>query len=203
MHEALSPRRSSSGPATACRRIPRAWLVSAGRFKGIDAIRRQSRTDGDYDTVARPDGRRQHGSRARGGRDRRGRPPAAHLHLLPPGARAGRAGRDDACARSAALDRGEIASAFLVPAPDARATHRARQGEDPRCADSLRSPDADRAAGAARRRPARDLSRLQRGLCGLERRVADAGRPLRGGDPARAAARRRCSRSPRPRGFSR
>jgi RNA polymerase sigma-70 factor (ECF subfamily) len=30
---------------------PRAWLVSAGRFKGIDAIRRQSRTDGDYDTV--------------------------------------------------------------------------------------------------------------------------------------------------------
>jgi RNA polymerase sigma-70 factor (ECF subfamily) len=30
---------------------PRAWLVSAGRFKGIDAIRRQSRTDGDYETV--------------------------------------------------------------------------------------------------------------------------------------------------------
>ena len=30
---------------------PRAWLVSAGRFKGIDAIRHQSRIDGDYDTV--------------------------------------------------------------------------------------------------------------------------------------------------------
>jgi RNA polymerase sigma-70 factor (ECF subfamily) len=30
---------------------PRAWLVSAGRFKGIDAMRRQSRTDGEYDTV--------------------------------------------------------------------------------------------------------------------------------------------------------
>ncbi len=30
---------------------PRAWLVSAGRFKGIDAMRRQSRTGGDYDTV--------------------------------------------------------------------------------------------------------------------------------------------------------
>ncbi len=30
---------------------PRAWLVSAGRFKGIDAMRRQARTDGDYDTV--------------------------------------------------------------------------------------------------------------------------------------------------------
>ena len=30
---------------------PRAWLVSAGRFKGIDALRRQSRMDGEYDTV--------------------------------------------------------------------------------------------------------------------------------------------------------
>jgi len=30
---------------------PRAWLVSAGRFKGIDAIRRHSRIDGSYDTV--------------------------------------------------------------------------------------------------------------------------------------------------------
>jgi len=30
---------------------PRAWLVSAGRFKGIDAMRRQARTDGGYDTV--------------------------------------------------------------------------------------------------------------------------------------------------------
>ena len=27
---------------------PRAWLVSAGRFKGIDSIRRESRTDGDH-----------------------------------------------------------------------------------------------------------------------------------------------------------
>jgi RNA polymerase sigma-70 factor, ECF subfamily len=30
---------------------PRAWLVSAGRFKGIDAMRRQSRTGAEYDTV--------------------------------------------------------------------------------------------------------------------------------------------------------
>jgi RNA polymerase sigma-70 factor, ECF subfamily len=30
---------------------PRAWLVSAGRFKGIDAMRRQSRSGGEYDTV--------------------------------------------------------------------------------------------------------------------------------------------------------
>jgi RNA polymerase sigma-70 factor (ECF subfamily) len=31
---------------------PRAWLVSAGRFKGIDAMRRQARFDASYDTVA-------------------------------------------------------------------------------------------------------------------------------------------------------
>ncbi|MGH8198116.1 MAG: RNA polymerase sigma factor [Steroidobacteraceae bacterium] len=31
---------------------PRAWLVSAGRFKGIDAMRRDSRVDASYDTVA-------------------------------------------------------------------------------------------------------------------------------------------------------
>jgi RNA polymerase sigma-70 factor (ECF subfamily) len=30
---------------------PRAWLVSAARFKGIDAIRKASRVDGNYDTV--------------------------------------------------------------------------------------------------------------------------------------------------------
>jgi len=36
---------------------PRAWLVSAARFKGIDALRRQSRTRDEYDTVldATPD----------------------------------------------------------------------------------------------------------------------------------------------------
>ncbi len=30
---------------------PRAWLVSAGRFKGIDAMRRNARLDAPYDTV--------------------------------------------------------------------------------------------------------------------------------------------------------
>ena len=35
---------------------PRAWLVSAGRFKGIDAIRRHARIESSYDTVADPTG---------------------------------------------------------------------------------------------------------------------------------------------------
>ena len=30
---------------------PRAWLVSAARFKGIDAMRKVSRIGGSYDTV--------------------------------------------------------------------------------------------------------------------------------------------------------
>ena len=30
---------------------PRAWLVSAARFKGIDALRKASRIGGSYDTV--------------------------------------------------------------------------------------------------------------------------------------------------------
>ena len=36
---------------------PRSWLVSAGRFKGIDRIRRQARFDGleDFDAAVEPE----------------------------------------------------------------------------------------------------------------------------------------------------
>jgi len=50
MHEAFAAA-VEQWPRDGVPENPRAWLVSAGRFKGIDAIRRQSRTDGDYDTV--------------------------------------------------------------------------------------------------------------------------------------------------------
>ena len=83
----------------------------------------------------------------------------------------------------------EIARAFLAPRADARAADRARQGEDPRRAHPLRG------AGARPSCPTRldavlrvDLPRVQRGLCGLGRRVADARRPVGRGDPARPAA---------------
>ena len=50
MHEAFAAA-VEQWPRDGVPENPRAWLVSAGRFKGIDAIRRQSRIDGDYDTV--------------------------------------------------------------------------------------------------------------------------------------------------------
>jgi RNA polymerase sigma-70 factor (ECF subfamily) len=50
MHEAFAAA-VEQWPRDGLPENPRAWLVSAGRFKGIDAMRRQSRTDGEYDTV--------------------------------------------------------------------------------------------------------------------------------------------------------
>ena len=45
MHEAFAAA-VEQWPRDGVPENPRAWLVSAGRFKGIDAIRRQSRIDG-------------------------------------------------------------------------------------------------------------------------------------------------------------
>jgi RNA polymerase sigma-70 factor, ECF subfamily len=50
MHEAFAAA-VEQWPRDGLPENPRAWLVSAGRFKGIDAMRRQSRADGKYDTV--------------------------------------------------------------------------------------------------------------------------------------------------------
>ena len=50
MHEAFAAA-VEQWPRDGVPENPRAWLVSAGRFKGIDAMRRQSREGGDYDTV--------------------------------------------------------------------------------------------------------------------------------------------------------
>jgi RNA polymerase sigma-70 factor (ECF subfamily) len=50
MHEAFAAA-VEQWPRDGVPQNPRAWLVSAGRFKGIDAIRRQSRTDGDYEAA--------------------------------------------------------------------------------------------------------------------------------------------------------
>jgi RNA polymerase sigma-70 factor (ECF subfamily) len=50
MHEAFAAA-VEQWPRDGVPQNPRAWLVSAGRFKGIDAIRRQSRTDGDFEAA--------------------------------------------------------------------------------------------------------------------------------------------------------
>ena len=73
---------------------PRAWLVSAGRFKAIDTLRRRARFDASLTELARQlevdTGAATR--RSAGGGERRGRPAPADLHMLPPGAAAGRAG---------------------------------------------------------------------------------------------------------------
>ena len=89
-------RRWSHGRGRGFPSNPRAWLVSAGRFKAMDqhpppAAFRRALTD-ELARRARP-GIGRPGS-ARRGRTR-GRPAAADLHVLPPGARAGRAGCAD------------------------------------------------------------------------------------------------------------
>ena len=63
---------------------PRAWLVSAGRFKAIDAMRRRARFDASLaDIAAAARRRRTRRSGDREDRRRRGRPAAPDLHLLP------------------------------------------------------------------------------------------------------------------------
>ena len=62
---------------------PRAWLVSAGRFKAIDAMRRRARFDASLAELAERLDADTDDRRGAGRRERRGRPAAADLHLLP------------------------------------------------------------------------------------------------------------------------
>ena len=88
--------RSSAGRATASRANPAAWLIDHRAQRAIDRLRRER-------AARREASRELRGARARDERRGRGadehdpgRPAAADLHLLPPGARAGGAGRADA-----------------------------------------------------------------------------------------------------------
>ena len=167
---------------------PRAWLVSTGRFKAIDALRRRARFDASLGELAERLAARPTTPRRRS-RGARRRPAAADLHLLPSRAAAGRAGGADAARGLRPDHRGDRAR---LPHPGAHggAAHRARQGEDPRRAHSLSGAVAGRARGATRCRPSRDLPRLQRGILGVAGRVADPRRSLRRGDPPGPAAAR-------------
>ena len=92
---------------------PRAWLVSAGRFKAIDAVRRRVRFDASLAELARRLDRGTTDPRRGRGRGGRGRPPAADLHLLPSGPVAEHAVAltlREVCG----LKTEEIASAFLT-----------------------------------------------------------------------------------------
>ena len=104
---------SCCASATVSPANPYAWLVSAGRFKTIDRWRRQARLAGALPEPGRARGADAGADHARTDRGRR---TTADLHLLPPGARAGRAHRADV-ARGGGLTTEEIARAYLVPAP--------------------------------------------------------------------------------------
>ena len=98
-----------------------------------------------------------------GGRLDRGRPAAAGLHLLPPGASSRRPRRADAARGVRSHHRGDRAR---VPGRRAhgRPAHRARQGEDPRRRHPLSGAVARRAGGPPGRGAARHLPGLQRGV---------------------------------------
>ncbi len=66
-------------------RNPRAWLVSAGRFKAIDNLRRRARFDASQRLLAEQL-EEQAEAPAEGGRCGGRRPATPDLHLLPPGA---------------------------------------------------------------------------------------------------------------------
>ena len=172
---------------------PRAWLVSTGRFKAIDVMRRRARFDASLEIAERLEPRET--MRTMPDRTRhRGRPAAPDLHLLPSRPVAGRPGGADAARGLRPDDRGDrprlshrrrprSRSASFAPRP--RSATRAFPTRCRRC----------RAAGSAGHGAARDLSGLQRGLRGLVGRVADAGRSVGRGDSPRALAGRAAARA--------
>ena len=108
---------------------PRAWLVSTGRFKAIDALRRRARFDASLANW--PSGSTTVGTRRREADDeaRRGRPAAADLHLLPSGAAARRADRAHAARGLRPHHRGDRARLPDVrrrPSPSASCAPRPR-----------------------------------------------------------------------------
>ena len=62
---------------------PRAWLVSTGRFKAIDGMRRRARFDASLPELAKQLESSTSDAEELERRERRGRPAAADLHLLP------------------------------------------------------------------------------------------------------------------------
>ena len=174
---------------------PRAWLVSTGRFKAIDNIRRRARFDAALGTIAERARRPRRTSSSEvdeeGIEDDRLRLIFTCCHpALAPEARMALTLRE-VCG----LTTEEIASAFLTtPRTLAQRIVRAKS-QDPGRQHPIPGAGAGRAAGAAGDGPPRHLPRLQRGLLRLVRRHAHPGRSLRRGDPPRPPAGRAAARA--------
>jgi RNA polymerase sigma-70 factor (ECF subfamily) len=140
---------------------PRAWLVSTGRFKAIDALRRRTRFDQSMpDLAAKYPGTTSDVLEwdQESIEDDRLRLIFTCCHpALAPEARVALTLRE-VCG----LTTEEIARSFLVPPSTLGAADRAGQGEDPRRGDSLPGARAGGVARAARDGAPGDLPRLQR-----------------------------------------
>ena len=121
---------------------PAGWIITTARNRAIDRLRREaSRRRSPTTGAARARHRREHRGRSSGRR-----PPAADLHVLPPGARSRGAGRPDAAIDRRVADTGDRPRPAGVGADDG-ATTGARQEQDPRRQHPV--------PGARRRRAAR------------------------------------------------
>ena len=166
---------------------PRAWLVSTGRFKAIDALRRRARFDASQENIAEQletEARDSAGSDNESVEDDRLRLIFTCCHpALAPEARVALTLRE-VCG----LTTEEIARAFLTAPPTlaqriVRAKAKIRDARIP-----YQVPSRGRSAGPAGYGAASDLPGVQRGLLRLVGRVADAVRSLGRSDPPGAAA---------------
>ena len=151
---------------------PRTWLISTGRFKAIDRLRRSERFDSASANGSSALPKQRAGGRRRSG----GRPASPDLHVLSPGIESRRADRAHP-ARGLRTHNRRGRALFSHTAPTLA------QGS---CARRRKIRDAEshtrfRPFQTCRRdsqRFARDLSRLQRGIPRIERRFAHEGGPV-------------------------
>ena len=142
---------------------PAGWIITTARNRAIDRLRRESSRDDrqrQAGLLARTNRRRNVGGRASGRR-----PPAADLHVLPPGARPGVPSRPDSAVDRRVANTGDRSGTAGVRVDDGPAPG-SRQEQDPRRQHPLSGPRRCRAArpsaaGARRRLP--HLQRRSRG----------------------------------------
>ena len=166
---------------------PGAWITTTARNRAIDRLRRRKRLTEKTETLAREaaleDGPARHRRRAAEDAmqiaDDRLRLIFTCCHpALALDARVALTLRT-----LGGLDHARDRPGVPRPGADPRPATGPRQAQDPRRRDPVPRPAGGAAAGAARRRPARPVPGVQRGLRGVVGRCAGAPRAVRRGDP--------------------